>query len=172
MACFSVEKGGGFEEGGLEIHLERRDPDDGKRLEAVDVVLGLFLGEICWNWEGVQGEGGKKSDRSGGIRIFLGLEKGSFACMPAHFGSFMREIMISSFAKNGVLPAWELIFRKFLFSSKYFTLWEHPGNSSFTCMGAQFWRTRSTLLRFFTIFGEAKKTCFRMLLVFTFFRHF
>ena len=37
------------------------------------------------------------------------------------------------------------------------------GNSSFTCMGAQFSKTRSTFLRFFDIFGNAKKHVFTCL---------
>ena len=36
----------------------------------------------------------------------------------------------------------------------------HLENSSFTCMGAQFWRSRSAILRFFVIFEKAKKQFF------------
>ena len=32
VACVSVKKGGGLEEGGLEIDPDRREADDGKRL--------------------------------------------------------------------------------------------------------------------------------------------
>ena len=48
----------------------------------------------------------------------------------------------------------------------------HLENSSFTCMGAQFWRTRSTFLRFFVIFGNAKKSSFHLPRFFMFFHHF
>ena len=44
--------------------------DDGKRLEAVDVVSALLLGEKILEWEGVQGEGSSKSDRTEGMPIF------------------------------------------------------------------------------------------------------
>ena len=39
-------------------------------------------------------------------------------------------------------------------------------------MGAQFWRSRSAILRFFVIFEKAKKTVFRQGRFFTFFHHF
>ena len=39
-------------------------------------------------------------------------------------------------------------------------------------MGAQFSKTRSTFLRFFDIFGNAKKTCFHLPLFFMFFSLF
>ena len=39
-------------------------------------------------------------------------------------------------------------------------------------MGAQFWRSRSAILRFFVIFETAKKTVFRQGRFFTFFHHF
>jgi hypothetical protein len=42
VACLSYEKGGGLEEGGLEIRPERRAADDGKRPPGVmDVVFGV-----------------------------------------------------------------------------------------------------------------------------------
>ena len=74
--------------------------------------------------------------------------------------------------KNDVLPAWELNFRDFLFFCVFCVFWGHLKNSSFTCMGAQFWRSRSAILRFFVIFEKAKKTVFRQGPFFTFFHHF
>ena len=38
-SCLSYEKGGGLEEGGLQVAPERRDADDGKRSPAMDVVV-------------------------------------------------------------------------------------------------------------------------------------
>ena len=62
--------GGGPGGGVQKIRPDRRESDDGKRSSAVDVALGLILGETRWNWEGVQGEGGKQIARKQGIRIF------------------------------------------------------------------------------------------------------
>jgi hypothetical protein len=42
---FGVSKGRGLGKGGLEIHPDRRGEDDGKRFQAMDVVLALLLGE-------------------------------------------------------------------------------------------------------------------------------
>ena len=75
-------------------------------------------------------------------------------------------------SKNAVLPAWELNFRGFLFFCVFCVFWDHLENSSFTCMGAQFSKNRSTFLRFFAILGDAKKTCFHLPLFFMFFHHF
>ena len=74
--------------------------------------------------------------------------------------------------KNGVLPAWELIFRGFLFFRVIWIFRGHLENSSFTCMGAQFWRPRSTFFRFFEILGHAKKSSFRLPVFFLFFYHY
>ena len=49
--------------------LEGRDPDAGKRLEAVDVVLALHLGENLFEMGGGLRGGSKKLDRSEGIRM-------------------------------------------------------------------------------------------------------
>ena len=51
-------------------------------------------------------------------------------------------------SKNEVLPAWELSFRVLLFFVVFCVFGRPFENSSFTCMGAQFWRTRSAILCF------------------------
>ena len=59
--------GGG---GGLKIGLDGRQSDDGKRSEAVDVVVALLLGENLIELGKGSGErGGLNSDRGGGNRI-------------------------------------------------------------------------------------------------------
>ena len=63
--------------------------------------------------------------------------------------------MLRQVSKNAVLLAWELNFRGFLFFIIFCVCWGHLENSSFTCMGAQFWRSRSAILRFFVIFEKA-----------------
>ena len=45
---------------GQKIGLRPRLADGGKRSEAVDVVVGLLLGENLVNWGGGPGEGGSK----------------------------------------------------------------------------------------------------------------
>ena len=54
----------------------------------------------------------------------------------------------------------------------FLCFWGHLENSSFTCMGAQFWRTQSIIVRFFVFFGNVLKTGFRPPRFFTFFHHF
>ena len=49
--------GGGPGGGVLKIRPGGRDSDDGKRLEAVDVVSGLLLGENFLEWGEGLGEG-------------------------------------------------------------------------------------------------------------------
>ena len=49
------------------------------------------------------------------------------------------------------------LFAFFVFSGR------HLENSSFTCMGAQLWRTQSVILRFFVFFETAKKQDFARL---------
>ena len=62
--------------------------------------------------------------------------------------------------KNDVLLAWELNFRDFLFFRVICVFWGRLENSSFTCMGVQFWRSRSAILRFFVFFENAKNQVF------------
>ena len=45
VACLSYEKGGGLEEGGLQVALGRRVADDGKRSPAMDVVESCLSSE-------------------------------------------------------------------------------------------------------------------------------
>ena len=68
----SEAKGGGLEEGGLDIGRGRRSADDGKRFEAMDVVVALLLGRsffLSKMGRGSGGRGGKNSTvrKSGGI---------------------------------------------------------------------------------------------------------
>ena len=60
-------------------------------------------------------------------------------------------------SKNEVLPAWELNFRVLLFFVVFCVFGRPFENSSFTCMGAQFWRTRSAILCFLS-FLKTQKT--------------
>ncbi len=43
VACLSYEKGGGLEEGGLEIGPDRRPADDGKRFRSDGRCGGVFV---------------------------------------------------------------------------------------------------------------------------------
>ena len=61
-------------------------------------------------------------------------------------------------AKNEVLPAWELSFRVLLFSVVFHVFGRPLENSSFTFMGAQFWRTRSAILCFLSFLKTQKNT--------------
>jgi len=42
----------------------------GSALQGGGRCIGIASRRECWNWEGVQGEGGSKSDRAEGMRIF------------------------------------------------------------------------------------------------------
>ena len=61
-------------------------------------------------------------------------------------------------SKNEVLPAWELSFRVLLFFVVFCVFGRPFENSSFTCMGAQFWRTRSAILCFLSFLKTQKNT--------------
>ena len=61
-------------------------------------------------------------------------------------------------SKNEVLPAWELSFRVLLFFVVFYVFGRPFENSSFTCMGAQFWRTRSAILCFLSFLKTQKNT--------------
>ncbi len=54
-------------------------------------------------------------------------------------------------------------FKSFYLFIRLFPVGRHFKNISFTCMRAQFSKTRSTFLRFFEIFGYAKKHVFTCL---------
>ena len=60
VACWRKQKGGGLEEGGLQVGPDRREADDGKRFPAVDVVLALLLGENFLKMGGGPVGGGQK----------------------------------------------------------------------------------------------------------------
>ena len=65
-----------------------------------------------------------------------------------------------------------MFFHVFFAFFVFLCFWGHLENSSFTCMGAQFWRTQSIIVRFFVFFGNVLKTGFRPPRFFTFFHHF
>ena len=68
--CFSVEMGGGLEEGGLEIDLDRRNADDGKRFISGGRCMKIASQrEFIGNGRGVQGEGCEKLSRTQGMRM-------------------------------------------------------------------------------------------------------
>ena len=75
-------------------------------------------------------------------------------------------------SKNAVLPAWELNFHGFLFFCVFCVFGGHLENSSFTCMGAQFRRSRAAILRFLCFLEMLKKHVFRQGRFFTFFHDF
>ena len=52
--------GGGLGEGWCQIAPDRRVADDGKRFQAMDVVLALLLGENLLEMGGDPGRGGQK----------------------------------------------------------------------------------------------------------------
>ena len=61
-------------------------------------------------------------------------------------------------SKNEVLPAWELNFRVLLFFVVFCVFGRPFENSSFTCIGAQFWRTRSAILCFLSFLKTQNNT--------------
>ena len=65
-----------------------------------------------------------------------------------------------------------MFFAVFFWFFRFLCFGGHLKNSNFTCMRAQFSKTRSIFLRFFDIFGNAKKTCFHLPVFFMFFHHF
>ena len=113
--------------------------------------------------------------RAGRWRIFLDLQNRAPMQVKLTFSDIYRFFRFFVFFKIDVLPAWELTFRVFCYFFWFFRFLcfgGHLKNSNFTCMRAQFSKTRSRFLRFFDIFGNAKKTCFHLPLFFMFFHHF
>ena len=73
--------------------------------------------------------------------------------------------------KIDVLLAWELNFHGFLFVCVLCVFGGHLGNSSFTCMGAQFWRKKKGSTLVTSRAPSLKKTGFRQPRFFMFFHY-